>query len=97
MRFLASLLVFCFVSQDLAQVNTPPNVKMISTSPAELAWMLAGVVYPANADEHPETYVSDFREALSGRVTALQATARNSRVKAARFIQTLLSKVRARA
>lgn len=56
--------------------------------------MLAGVVYPANADEHPEKYVSSFREALSGRLTELQMKPRNARAMAARFIQTLLSKVR---
>lgn len=87
---------FLFVSQDLAQVKTPPNVKMISTSPSELAWMLAGVVYPADADEYPEKYVSDFRQALTGHLTELQTKPRNARAMAARFIQTLLSKVRSR-
>lgn len=87
---------FLFISQDLAQVRTPPNVKMISMAPAELAWMLAGVVYPADADEYPEQYVSDFRLALNGRLTELQTNPRNARAMAARFIQTLLSKVRSR-
>ena len=62
-------------------------------SPSELAWMLAGVVYPATADEHPETYVSDFRQAMREPLTELQLKPRNARAMAARFIQTLLSKV----
>lgn len=80
----------------MAQVKTPPNVKMISMSPAELAWMLAGVVYPANADQYPEKYVSDFRQAVSGQLTELQSKPWSARKMAARFIQTLLSKVRSR-
>ena len=76
------------VSQDLAQVKTPPNVRMISTSPSELAWMLAGVVYPSDADENPDVYVSDFQTAVRGRtlLTELQIKARNARAMAARFI-----------
>lgn len=74
-------------------MKTPPNVRMISTSPAELAWMLAGVVYPADADERPDVYVSDFHTALMGDLTDLQMHARNVRGTAARFIQKLLSKV----
>lgn len=77
-------------------MKTPPNVRMISTSPAELAWMLSGVIYPADADEHPDVYVSDFQTAVKGRaqLTESQIKPRNARAMAARFIQTLLSKVR---
>ncbi|CAM9865198.1 unnamed protein product [Ectocarpus sp. 12 AP-2014] len=87
---LVDWLIFC--EEDLAQVKTPPNVRMISTSPAELAWMLAGVVYPADADERPDVYVSDFHTALMGDLTDLQMHARNVRGTAARFIQKLLAK-----
>lgn len=95
---------FCFVfplfffffptNQELAQVKTPPNVKMIDTSPAHLAWLLAGVVYPPNADEHPDLYVNDFILASSETLTPRQMKPRNARLKAAKFIQKLLSKVR---
>lgn len=80
-------------AQDLAQVQTPSNVRMISTSPSELAWMLAGVVYPAHADEHPDMYVSDFETAVNGQLTEAQRPARNARGMAAKFIQKLLAKV----
>lgn len=84
---------FC-VTQDLAQVKTPDNVHMTSVSPAKLAWMLAGVVYPAHADERPDVYVSDFEAAVSGtQLTETQRSPRDARVTAARFIQKLLSKV----
>lgn len=92
-RFLGFVSRFFTFLQDLAQVNTPSNVKMVSMSPPELAWNLAGVVYPADADEYPEKYVSGFREALSGHLTELQMKPRNARAMAARFIQTLLAKV----
>lgn len=91
--FAALLCLFC-ITQDLAQVETPDNVHMISTSPTKLAWMLAGVVYPAHADELPDVYVSDFRTAVSGHLMQAQQSPRNARATAARFIQKLLSKVR---
>ncbi len=77
-------------------MKTPRNVRMISTSPSELAWLLSGVVYPADADEHPDVYVSDFKTAVKGRayLAESQKQARNGRAMAARFIQTLLEKVR---
>jgi len=77
-------------------VKTPPNVRMISTPPPELAWMLSGVVLPADADEHPDLYVSDYQTAVKGRaqLEESQIRPRNARAMAARFIQTLLAKVR---
>lgn len=77
-------------------MKTPPNVRMINTSPAELAWLLAGVVYPQHADEEPDRYVSDFRLAQGGeRITTKQTKAWTARLMAAKFIQKLLSKVNA--
>ncbi|CAM9986485.1 unnamed protein product, partial [Scytosiphon promiscuus] len=87
---LVDWIIFC--EEDLAQVRTPSNVRMISTSPAKLAWMLAGVVYPADADEYPELYVSDYETAVSGHLTDSQKPPRNARGMAAKFIQKLLSK-----
>ncbi|CAM9647952.1 unnamed protein product, partial [Laminaria digitata] len=78
--------------QELAQVKTPPNVRMINTSPAELAWLLAGVVYPEHADEEPDRYVSDFHVTAGGKVTKRQEKAWTARLMAAKFIQKLLSK-----
>lgn len=75
-------------------MRTPSNVRMISTSPAKLAWMLAGVVYPADADDYPDLYVSDYDTAVSGQLTDSQKPPRNARGMAAKFIQKLLSKVR---
>lgn len=100
MSFLCVLVCCFFVLaflpnyQELAQVQTPPNVKMIDTSPPHLAWLLAGVVYPADADDHPDLYVSDFVEAASSKLTARQMRPRTARLMAAKFIQKLLSKVR---
>lgn len=74
-------------------MKTPPNVRMIATSQAELAWLLAGVVYPADADGQPHVYVNDFKEASAGKLTERQMKPRNVRAVAARFIQKLLSKV----
>ncbi|CAN0276732.1 unnamed protein product [Pylaiella littoralis] len=90
-RDLVDWIIFC--EEDLAQVKTPDNVRMISTSPAKLAWMLAGVVYPANADDLPDVFVSDFQRALSQtHLKETQKTSRNARTIAAKFIQKLLSK-----
>ncbi|CAM9225368.1 unnamed protein product, partial [Hapterophycus canaliculatus] len=87
---LVDWIIFC--EEDLAQVRTPSNVRMISTSPAKLAWMLAGVVYPADADDYPDLYVSDYDTAVSGQLTDSQKPPRNARGMAAKFIQKLLSK-----
>lgn len=70
---------------------------MINTSPAELAWLLAGVVYPEHADEEPDRYVSDFHVAAGGKVSKRQTKAWTARLMAAKFIQKLLSKVGTRA
>lgn len=79
--------------QEFAQVKTPYNVKMIPTSPRELAWLLAGVVYPADADDSPEIFVEDLNEAMTMDLTAAQDRYVNARLLATRFIQKLLSKV----
>lgn len=79
--------------QDLAHVNTPPNVRMISTSQAELAWLLAGIVYPANADESLEVYPSDFSKAAT-HFSDMVGEPVDARSIAAKFIDVLLSKVR---
>ena len=74
-------------------MKTPANVRMINTSPAELAWLLAGVVYPEHADEEPDRYVSDFHLATGEKVSKKQTKAWTARLMAAKFIQKLLSKV----
>lgn len=74
-------------------MNTPPNVIMKSTSPSELAWLLAGVVYPADADEWPEIFIFDSKKASQQDLTPDQLRWVNARVIAAKFIQKLLSKV----
>lgn len=67
---------------------------MISTSPQELAWLLAGVVYPANADDSPEIFIEDLDVAIQAKLTAAQDRFVNARLLATRFIQKLLSKVK---
>lgn len=79
--------------QELAQVKTPDNVKMIPTSPRELAWLLAGVVYPPNADDNPELYIEDMEVAMQAQLTATQERYVSGRLLATRFIQKLLTKV----
>lgn len=81
-------------AQELAQVKTPRNVHMKTTSPSQLAWLLAGIVYPEDADEQPDVYVSDYTEAVTGNLNPQQQKTRKSRALAAKFIQKLLAKVR---
>lgn len=87
-------LLAVYVCQELAQVKTPDNVKMIPTSPSELAWLLAGVVYPPNAADAPNIYIDDFRQAVEQKLTATSEPIVSNRLVATRFIQRLLEKVR---
>ena len=74
-------------------MQTPPNVRMFATSSMKLAWLLAGIVYPEDADDRPEEYVSDYHDAMRGNLPEDQQPARNERFIAAKFIQKLLAKV----
>lgn len=74
-------------------MKTPDNVKMIPTSPRNLAWLLAGVVYPANADNSPDLFIEDLDVALQTKLTATQDRYVSARLLATRFIQKLLTKV----
>ncbi|CAM9102064.1 unnamed protein product [Ascophyllum nodosum] len=83
-------IIFC--EEELALVQTPPNVRMFATSSMKLAWLLAGIVYPEDADDRPEEYVSDYHDAMRGNLPEDQQPARNERFIAAKFIQKLLAK-----
>lgn len=75
-------------------MKTPDNVRMVSTSPSKLAWLLAGIVYPANADENPDVYMSEFAESYDPWGKERRSKPRSGRIMAANFIEKLLSKVR---
>ncbi|CAM9662889.1 unnamed protein product, partial [Choristocarpus tenellus] len=55
---LVDWIVFC--TEELADISTPPNVRMVPMSLKNMAWKLAGIVYPADADERPQEFPADF-------------------------------------
>lgn len=74
----------------MAQTKTPDNVIMIPTAPRQLAWMLAGVVYPAMADDFPEIFIEDYDKALEAELTPIQEGYVKARLQAAEFIERLI-------
>lgn len=75
---------------------------MVPTSAGELAWHLAGIVYPEDADDFPEKFINDYHEAVGILQSALDTSLRRlpealqDRMKAAMFIRKLLEKVGSR-
>lgn len=66
---------------------------MIPTTPTELAWMMAGVVYPAHADEAPDVFLDDFAQASAANITGTQEIYVGARLRATSFIEKIFAKV----
>lgn len=66
---------------------------MVPTALKHLSWMMASVVYPADADDYPEIFLDDYDEALEAELTETQERYVGARLRSAKFIEKLFAQV----